>query len=106
MFVYGLHIVLDSASAGLNATGTTVTWSNVPNSVVQVAENNNNVVTAEGIVVAKGSFSNNADSLNEAVNTALRIGKDLAGNLDELWLSVTALGNETYYGTINFRELI
>ena len=33
------------------------------------------------------------------------VKKDLL-NLDELWLSVTALGNETYYGTINFRELI
>ena len=91
----------------INPTYTgTVVWADVPNSEVQVAENNGNEVTDEGIVLAKGSFSNNTDSLNEKINTSVRIGKDLLGNRDELWLFVTALGNEDYRGTINFRELI
>lgn len=83
-----------------------VTWVDVPNSEVQKAVNNSNVVSDNGIVIAQGSFSNNSDSLNEEIQTSLKIGKDLLGNRDELWLSVTALGNETYHGTINFKELL
>lgn len=91
----------------INPTYTnTVTWSDKEYAEVQEAYNNNNIVTDLGIVVASGSFSNNADNLNEKIQTSLRVGKDLDGNLDELWLSVTALGNESYYGTINFKELI
>ena len=83
-----------------------VTWVDEPNTEIQVAQNNDNVVTNRGIVIAAGSFSNNSDNLNEEIRTALRIGKDLQGNLDELWLVVTALGNESYRGTINGRQFI
>jgi hypothetical protein len=84
----------------------TVVWVDVPNSEVQQAVNNGNEVTDEGIVLARGSFSNNTDSLNEPIDTAVKIGKSLSGTNDELWLFVTALGNENYHGTINFKELI
>lgn len=91
----------------INPTYTgTVTWSDVPNSEVQSAENNNNEILTEGIILARGSFANNADQINQELDSVLRIGKDLLGNFDELWLWVTALGNETYYGTINIKELI
>jgi len=83
-----------------------VTWSDIPNSEVQKAENNNNTVSDFGIVLVQGSFSNNTDSLNNDVETSVKIGKTLLGERDELWLCVTALGNEEYYGTINFKELI
>lgn len=91
----------------INPTYTgTVIWSDLDNSEVQYAENNGNEVLTNGIVIASGSFANNTDSLNEAIETSLKIGKSLAGVRDELWLVVTALGNESYYGTINFKELI
>jgi hypothetical protein len=84
----------------------TVSWANKPNSVVQEAFNNNNIVSDFGKIIAAGSFSNNNDSLDKFIDTSLKIGKDLAGNRDELWLVVTALGNENYRGTINFKQLI
>jgi len=92
----------------INPTYTgTVTWNSVTNSVVEYAENNNNTVTDDGIVLGRGSFSNNTDSLTQKIESVLKIGKDLLGNVDEMWLIVTAIGQaENYRGTINFKELI
>lgn len=86
-------------------TGTT-TFVDKDNSIIQESTNNNNIVTNFGKIIVAGSFSNNTDSLNESVTSALKIGKDLLGNRDELWLCVTALGNENYRGTINYKQLI
>jgi len=84
----------------------TVTWTDLLNSEVQQAVGNGNVVSSEGIVLAKGSFSNNADSINQEIDSSVKLGKSLSGNIDEMWLIVKALGNDSYYGTINFKELI
>jgi hypothetical protein len=84
-----------------------VTWVDLPNSSVQYAINNNNLVTAEGIVINSGYISQNNDSLNFEIETALRIGKSLTGVLDELWLCGTSLGqNETFFGAIQFKDNI
>ena len=91
----------------INPTYTgSVTWNDKDNTEIQKAYNNNNEVTDLGIIIAQGTFSNNTDNLNEEIRTVERIGKLLDDTLDELWLVVTALGNETYYGTLNFRQLI
>ena len=83
-----------------------VTWVDEPNSVVQKAINNNNIVSDYGKIIAAGSFSNNTDSLTTDIESSKKIGKGLDDSLDELWLIATALGNESYRGTINFKQLI
>lgn len=83
-----------------------VTRNDHPNSEVQVAENNNNNITDDWVVIAAWSFANNTDSLTQKIDTALRVWKHLDWSRDEIWLTVRALGNESYYWTINFKELI
>jgi hypothetical protein len=84
-----------------------VTWVDLANSSVQYARNNNNVVTDGGLVINSGYISQNNDSLNNEIETALRIGKGLNGVCDELWLCGTSLGNsETFFGAMQFKDLL
>lgn len=91
----------------INPTYTgSLTWNDVANSSVQVAYGSAFPVTNLGTVVAGGTFSNDLNSLNESITTALKIGKSLTGALDELCLIVHAIGNDSYHGCINYKEYI
>jgi len=87
-------------------SGTAPIWADLPNSECEFATGSSNLVTSYGIIVAQGSFSNNSDNFNSEISTALKIGKGLDSVQDQLWLSITSIGNETYYGIINFKQLI
>lgn len=85
----------------------TVNWINKSNSSIQYAVNNDNLVTDLGIdtLTQKIDGSVNISSLN--LNPALRIGKGLNGDYDELWIVIKADGgNEIFSGALNYRELI
>lgn len=85
----------------------TVTWVDVSDNEIQRAVGTSaNLVSDFGTIIAAGSFSNNSGGINLSLNTSLGIGKGLDGSRDELWLTITSLGNDSYYGTINFKTLI
>lgn len=85
-----------------------VTWSNLSNSGVQkglgsVANN----ITDEGVVIASGYASVDTQTVNQQLNTALKIGSTIAGAADELVLVVTPLSaGADIQGSLNFRELL
>jgi hypothetical protein len=96
-------------SVCLNPTYTgTVTWSDLSNSAVQVgigatADN----VSDYGIEVAVGYASVDTLSVNQQLQTALRIGSAIDGTKDELALVVNPLSNGAdIQGSLNFRELL
>jgi len=82
-----------------------VTWTDVDNMGIQESINNNNEVTDEGHVIMSGFISNNIDMMYSEIENSLYIGKDLAGNYDEIWLCVQSYGSESYRGSLNIREL-
>lgn len=86
----------------------TVTWVNKPLSQIEYAVNNNNIYTdGSGVVIESGTFSTTTNTLTKNIESSLRIGKSLTSVRDEIWLIVKPFtNNETYIGTINYRELI
>jgi hypothetical protein len=85
----------------------TVVWSDLDNSNVQTAINNGNNVTDRGIDIDGGFVSSDIDSGDANLDTSLRLGKDLEGNFDEIWLCVRTLsGSEDFYASITFRDLL
>lgn len=85
----------------------TVTWTNKPNSSIQYALNNNNQVTDLGIATLIQKVSGSLNSITPQLDPALRIGKGLNDDYDELWVVVKSDdGNEIYSASINYRELI
>jgi len=84
----------------------TVTWVNVTNSSIQYALNNNNVVSDTGIVLLSDWIAGENSGFEKIIDNSFRIGKGLNNDLDELWLVVTPSTNDSFQGTLNYRELI
>lgn len=83
----------------------TPTWTDVPNSNIQASASNFDVLD-DGIVFASGTYSSDNDASSANIESALRIGKDLLGNRDELWLCMFSFSSETMWGTIRFRDTL
>jgi len=92
----------------LNPTYTgTVIWTDKPNSSIQYAVNNNNIVTDLGIDTLSQKVAGSVNSANLNLNPAIRIGKGLNNDYDELWIVVKADdGNESFSASLNYRELL
>jgi hypothetical protein len=92
----------------INPTYTgTVSWVDKPNSSIQYAVNNNNPVTDLGIDILAQKVSGTINAISLPLNSALRIGKGLNNDYDELWIVILADdGNEDFSGAINYRELL
>lgn len=90
----------------LNPTYTgTVTWLNKPNSSIQYAIGNNNLVSDIGIDMFSDNVSGSTNVSKEKFDTSLRIGKGLNNDFDELWIVVHANdGNEDFSASLNYRE--
>jgi hypothetical protein len=85
----------------------TVSWVDKPNSSIQYAVNNNNIVTDLGIDTQSQKVSGAVNSVSLPLNAALRIGKGLNDDYDELWIVIKADdGNESFSGSINYRDQI
>jgi len=80
-------------------------WSDVADSVIQQSVSNIGVLD-EGIVIANGLYSSDNDASSADIENSLKIGKDLLGNRDEIWLIIESFSTERMHGTINLRELI
>jgi hypothetical protein len=83
----------------------TPTWADVPNSVLQQSGSNLDV-SEENLIVAGGTFSSDTDAFSSDIQTALRLGKDLLGNLDEVWLAIYPYTTEVMHGFVNLRQNI
>ena len=64
----------------------------------------NLVVTDRNLIIGGGTFSSDNDSASADITSALRLGKDLLSNLDEIWLCIYPYTTETMHGFINLRQ--
>lgn len=92
----------------MNPTYTgTVTWTDLADSTIQYAVNNNNVVSAGGTILSTSFISGNTNNLNEALSSSLKLGKDLAGDFDEIWIVITAIGGaDSFYASMQISDLM
>jgi len=96
------------AGLSINPTYTgTVTWIDKPNSSIQYAVNNNNLLTAPGIDLYGEHVSGAINSVSPDFDPTVRIGKGLNNDYDELWVWVRSDdGTDNYSAVINYRELL
>ena len=94
--------------------GGALTWVDVPNSHVQYARAvGNNVITDEGIRMDSYTVSSKSDGIQAAINSKLRIGKNLQVNANQegrydiivLTANVIGPGSEVYRATINYKDI-
>ena len=88
------------------------TWSNLAGAMQSTRTpsggGSNIEVSSDGIVIDSGYISNNTDAGAKTIDTALRLGAQIDGTRDELFLIVQQAGTtgEDYYGGISWRELL
>lgn len=86
-----------------------VTWVDLPDSNLQYAVNNNNIVSDKniefGTQFSPGAFRS-ANAAGKTLENTLRPGRDLQGNLDEIWLVCEAIDSVEVGGTQTLRDLI
>lgn len=82
-------------------------WTDISNSAVQYDVSMDGAVS-DGIVVAEGYASKGAGAQTIELESALRLGVDLAGNSDVFVLAADSLGggNNNYYGSISWIEIL
>ena len=81
----------------------TPTWADIPNSVLQKTESNIEV-TDRNIIIAGGTYSSDNDAISAEITSALRLGKDLLGDRDEIFLAIYSYTTEIMHGFINLRQ--
>jgi hypothetical protein len=95
---------------GFNPTYTgTVTWTDLPTSSIQVAYNNNNEVTDRGLIQFAdfvGASKQSTGTISGQVASSVKIGKDLYGNYDELWVMFKADGDSSVKGILEIKDLL
>ncbi len=80
----------------------TVTWTDVPNTDLQKAENNNNIWTADTLKFAGAFISGRLDAAGFSEFSDLFLGKAASGRMDEIWVVCKSLSsNEVYQVSIN-----
>ena len=89
----------------------TVSWNNVIGANIEVAYNNNNVISDYGIIqyqdYVPASGNQSDSSITGKIDNALKIGKDLQGNYDELWIVFLADGGDANVkASLGYRDLI
>ena len=86
----------------------TFTYADKTNSAIQEAiGTSSNTISDKGIVIASGYASTQSREVDQALNTALRIGSTISWVQDTLVLLVTPLSsNATIYWGLNYRELL
>jgi len=81
----------------------TAVWADENNSVLQKSESNFEVLD-KGLIISGGMYSSDNDASSATIATALRLGKSLLGDLDEIWLAIFSYSSEKMHGFINVRE--
>ncbi len=86
----------------------TFAYSDLSNSAIQTAVGDNtNSLSSEGLIIASGYASLSTRQADSILNTALRIGSDIAGTQDALVLVITPISANTSVAcSLNFRELL
>lgn len=105
---YRWVLLLNPTVAGVDA----VSWISLANSAIEydVSRDNTNTLSG-GVQIASGygSSTNQSKATTvKAIDNALRVGENIAGDRDELVLGVQNLiaGTNDYLGSLEFRELL
>ena len=95
-------------------TGTTLAWTDVPFSHLQVAipPNSDNLITNRNLVMAEFDIPSNANGVTQAVQSKLRMGKNLQANANQegrrdiiVLTAESPDSNEVYRAAINYEDL-
>ena len=85
----------------------TFTYNDLTNSSIQFAQGAATNTVTDGVIIGRGMGSTQTRSAGTELQTALRLGSDIAGVEDELVLVIVPLSaNLTALGSLNFRELL
>ena len=87
--------------------GTAYNWVDIPNSALQKSVVDAQTITQENVKILSGYMSSETSVVSKDIETALTLGSNIDGTRDILVLAVYSLSvNETYYGSLTYRELI
>lgn len=88
----------------------TANWQTIPNSSLQYDISRTNAISfSDGQILSARYGNSSQETINQDVNSFWTIGSDVLGNADEFVLAVANIGSsrlETYYASLNFREVL